>query len=75
MGLPSKANVAAGLREFLAILPVFYILTLMWWCPGADKYLPGVVAGALLLYSLCGKWPVRERAMQRKQTLYLLARW
>jgi O-antigen ligase len=75
MSLPSRANVVNGLREFFAILPAFYILTLMWWFPRGDKYVAGLTVGAILLYGCCGKWPARNKDLQRKQTPFLLATW
>lgn len=75
MILPSKAEVAVGFREFLAIIPVSYILTLMWWFPDGSKYVPGIVGGALLLYGLCGKWPLRNGELKSKQAPFLLACW
>jgi O-antigen ligase len=75
MSLPSRAAVVAGLRESFAILPAFYILTLMWWFPRGEKYVAGLTVGAILLYGCCGKWPVRNKDMQRKQKPFLLASW
>jgi O-antigen ligase len=75
MSLPTKASLVAGLREFFAILPAFYILTLMWWFPSGDKYVAGLTVGAMLLYGACGKWPVRNKDVQQKQKLFLLASW
>lgn len=75
MSLLSRANVIAGLREFFAILPAFYILTLMWWFPDGDKYVAGLTVGAMLLYGFCGKWPARNKNLQQKQKFFLLASW
>src|SRR5690554_3836789 len=36
----------------IALLPALYALTLMWWIPEGDKYIPGMIVVLAIIYLL-----------------------
>lgn len=62
-------------RSLLALLPMIYVLTLMWWIPEGAKYVPGLTLLSLLFYPLLGGRFQRDEALLAKQKPLLFGLW
>ncbi|SFM62334.1 O-antigen ligase family protein [Marinobacter zhejiangensis] len=62
-------------RCLLALLPMIYVLTLMWWIPEGAKYVPGLALGSLLLYPLLGGRFERSHTLASSQKFLIAALW
>ncbi|SDX34179.1 O-antigen ligase family protein [Marinobacter mobilis] len=62
-------------RCLLALLPMIYVLTLMWWIPEGAKYVPGLTLFSLLFYPLLGGRFEREKELLDKQRPLLFGLW
>lgn len=56
----------------LLLAPFFYAMTLMWWLPEGDKYLPGTIVVGLILFSLLRGWQFRSSEIAEQQLPMLL---
>lgn len=75
MEVSQKHGLMGQARNLLALLPMIYVLTLMWWIPEGAKYVPGVTLFSLLFYPLLGGRFEREEQLWSGQKLLLFGLW